>query len=112
VKHYGQVDSRLAAARPLSESERQLPELLLPREYPGNEALKTQLNDLLAYESCGCGCGSIGFEHPGGLRPGPSGFMPPVTGSGYAVVVDENGNDVGGLIVFTRHVLLDDLEVY
>lgn len=112
MKQNGTVESRPALARPLSQSERELLELLIPREYPNNKSLSAQLDDLLAYPSCGCGCGSIGFEHPGGLRPGPSGLTPQATGSDYPRVVDEDGNDVGGLILFTRQGLLDDLEVY
>jgi hypothetical protein len=106
------VDSLPALARPLSKSERELLELLIPREYPTNNSLLAQLDALLAFPSCDCGCGSIGFEHPGGLRPGSSGLTPQVTGSAYPRVVDEDGNDVGGLILFARQGLLDDLEVY
>jgi hypothetical protein len=106
------VESKPAAARPLSESERGLLSLLVPREYPDNESLKAQLDDVLAYASCECGCGSIGFEHPGGVRPGPSGLTPQATGSAFPMVVDESGNDVGGLILFTRQGMLDDLEIY
>src|SRR5450631_4678573 len=106
------MESRPAVARPLNQSERELLELLIPREYPDDSALRVQLDVVLAYPSCGCGCGSIGFEHEGGLRPGPSRLDRQATGVAYPVVVDDDGNDVGGLILFTRQGLLDDLEVY
>ena len=112
VKQYGGMASRPAVASPLSHSERELIELLLPREYPDDGSLRVQLDVVLAYPSCNCGCGSIGFQHAGGLRPGPSGLNRQATGSASPVVIDDDGNDVGGLILFTRQGLLDDLEVY
>jgi hypothetical protein len=87
-------------------------DLLIPREYPAVDTLRAQLDDVLAYPGCDCGCGSIGSEHAGGVRPGLSGLAPLATGLGHAVVLDEDGSDVGGLILFTRQGLLDDLEVY
>ena len=106
------METRPPPARPLNQSERDLLELLIPREYPDEQSLRIQLDDLLAYQSCNCGCGSIGFEHGGGLRPGPSGLKPQGTGSAFPIVVDDDGHEVGGLILFTRQGLLDDLEVY
>ena len=112
TKQYGGMESRPAVARQLSRSERELIELLISREYPDDGALRVQLDVVLVYPSCGCGCGSIGFEHEGGLRPGPSRLDRQATGAAYPVVIDDDGNDVGGLILFTRQGLLDDLEVY
>jgi hypothetical protein len=112
VKQNGNMESRPERARLLSQSERELLELLIPREYPDDKSLWVQLDDLLAYPSCGCGCGSIGFEHAGGVRPGPSHLEPLASGSSLPVVIDEAGREVGGLILFTRQGMLDDLEVY
>ncbi len=102
----------VASTRPLSTTERELLELLVPREYPDDSSLLAQIDDVLVYSSCSCGCGSIGFEHSGGVRPGPSHLEPLDTGSAFPTVVDEAGDEVGGLILFTRQGLLDQLEVY
>ena len=102
----------VASTRPLTPTERELLEVLVPREYPDEGSLLAQIDGVLAYPSCSCGCGSIGFEHSDGVRPGPSHLEPLDTGRAFPVVVDDDGNEVGGLILFTRQGLLDQLEVY
>ena len=104
-------DKWVATTRPFTPPERELLEHLVPREYPNDSSLLAQIDDVLAYPSCSCGCGPIGFEHSDGVRPGPSHLEPLDTGMAFPVVVDEDGHEVGGLILFTRQGLLDQLEV-
>lgn len=106
-----EADTGRAEARPLTSAERRLLDALLAHDFPGVEQLRLQAHHITAYPSCKCGCGSIGFEHPDGVRPGPSGLGPLETPLN-PIVVDSNGEDVGGLILFVRAGLLDDLEVY
>ena len=95
-------------SRPLTQLERRLLDSLLALDFPGVEALRLQADTVLAFSSCPCGCGSIGFEHLNGLRPGPSGVTVPLN----PIVHNGNGDDVGGLILFLSDGLLQDLEVY
>ena len=85
---------------------------LLAQEFDGAETLRLQSKDVMAYPSCDCGCGSIGFQHANGVRPGPAGLKPQARPDLYPIVRNKDGEDVGGLILFLRAGLLDDLEVY
>ena len=99
-------------ASPLSSQERHLLDFLLSQDFEGVESLRMQSEDVLAYPSCDCGCGSIGFEHANGVRPGPDGMSPQTRPGPFPVVQNGKGEDIGGLILFVRAGLLDDLEIY
>jgi hypothetical protein len=100
---------RRPQSRESSPAERELLDTLLAEDLDGVELLREQANSVLVYPSCRCGCGSIGFEHPGGLRP--SSVMPQRAHSNWGVRNDR-GDEVGGLILFIRGHLFHDLEVY
>jgi hypothetical protein len=72
----------------------------LALDFQGTDALRLQADTVLAFSSFPCGCGSIGFE-----RPGPRGVTAPLN----PVVHNENGGDVGSLILFLSDGLLQDL---
>lgn len=101
-----------APARPLTASERNLLHLILSKEFDSVGDLRAQADRVLAYSSCLCGCGSIGFEHPNGFRPGPAGVTPKTRVALDPIVSNQDGQEIGGLILFLRDGLLDDLEVY
>ena len=107
-----EMDPKPPESRPLRPVERSLLDLLLSHDFEGVEQLRSQADIVLAYSSCPCGCGSIGFEHPNCLRPGPSGITPKTTVPLNPIVNDAKGSDVGGLILFLAGGLLDDLEVW
>jgi hypothetical protein len=100
-----------ADARPLTSTERSILDALLVPDFHGADALRYQSEYVLAYASCTCGCGSIGFEHLGGLRPGPAGLNPQSRPGPHLVVQDPEGIDIGDLVLVVRDGLLDDLEV-
>jgi len=96
-------------ARPLSSGERGLLDELLMLEVPGEDDLRHQLDAVEVFSSCDCGCGSLGFVHPD--RTGHEEerrMLWPAEGE----LLDASGESVGGLILFTKGGLLDDLEVY
>lgn len=94
--------------RPLTGVERRLLDALLALDFEGVEALRRQAETVQAYSSCSCGCGSIGFEHPDGVRPPPQSHAAPLN----PIVHNGEGSDVGGLILFLSDGMLQDLEVY
>jgi hypothetical protein len=104
------ADDQSPDARELFPKERELLNALLAQEFDGVELLREQAKSVLGYSSCKCGCGSIGFEHPGGLRP--SAELLPQTAHTNWGVRNDRGDEVGGLILFTRGGLLHDLEIY
>lgn len=103
-----ETEISLAEARPLSLVERRLLDALLLCEFDGVEQLRPQADTVLAYSACTCGCGTIGFEHPNGLRPRSGGNTAPLK----PYIHDEQGNLVGGLILFVGAGLLSGLEVF
>jgi hypothetical protein len=95
-------------ARPLSPNEHALVDALLSQEFPGVEALREQARSLLARPGCTCGCGTIDLLPQG--RPPRSAAASPAAPEGR--VRNEAGDEVGGLLLFIRHGLLESLEVY
>lgn len=93
--------------RPTTQAERQLLVDMLSRHEDG-EALLEQLDLARVVSSCRCGCGSLGFVFPE-RRQGsaPPARLFPVEGT----VVDDEGERIGGLILFLRDGRLHDLEV-
>lgn len=104
MKQTGTVD-----ARQLSTAEWSLLDGLLSRGVRDGDRLRGQLDDVAVVSSCDCGCGSLGFVHPGQVQPDDE---PRVLWSAECEVLDEAGEPIGGVILFTRGGLLDDLEVH
>jgi hypothetical protein len=106
LRHFGtsraglEPDLRASESRPLTQLERRLLNSLLALDFQGTDALRLQADTVRAFSSFPCGCGSIGFERPD-LRG--------VTAPPNPVVHNENGGDVGGLILFLSDGLLQDL---
>lgn len=95
-------------ARPLTANEQALVDALLTPEFPGAEALREQAKALLARPGCTCGCGTIDLLPQG--DPPRSTTTNPAPSEGR--VRNATGEDVGGLLLFIRHGLLESLEIY
>lgn len=77
-------------------------------EFPGVEELREQAKALLARPGCGCGCGTIELLPQG--EPPCSAATSPAPSVGR--VRNADGDEVGGLLLFIRHGLLESLEIY
>jgi hypothetical protein len=95
-------------ARPLSANEQALVDALLAPEFPGVAELREQAKALLARPGCDCGCGTIELLPQG--EPPCSAATSPAPSEGR--VRNADGDEVGGLLLFIRHGLLESLEVY
>jgi hypothetical protein len=94
---------------PLTVDERQLLEGFLAHEFPGVEALRAQAAEVHARKGCDCGCGTIDVIPIGAELP-RSDATSPVRVEG--IVLDADGAEVGGLLLFVTDGLLASLEVY
>jgi hypothetical protein len=77
---------------------------------PEAAALRAQLDVAQARPGCPCGCGSIDVLLPAGTATRSA-----RTGAGVLVegdVLDEQGQAIGGLLLFLDDGLLHDLEVW
>lgn len=83
---------------------------LLGQCFDGVESLRRQWERALVESSCECGCGSIAFVfvEPPPCAPDATRHRVPVE----AEIVDERDEIVGGVIVFVRDGVLDDVDVY
>ena len=112
IRRSGSVANRLPRvltdARPLSANEQALVDAMLSPEFPGVEGLREQAKSLLARPGCTCGCGTIDLL-PQGSPPRSAATSPAPT---EGRVRNAAGDDVGGLLLFIRHGLLESLEVY
>jgi hypothetical protein len=93
---------------PLTTNERELLDGFLAHDFPGVQALRVQVRAVSARNGCTCGCGTIDlilevadFPHSESATPVP------VEGR----VLDMDGEDVGGLLLFLRGGMLASLEV-
>lgn len=104
-------DEPMDDPRPLSQAERQLVEAMLACvDEPEASALHSQLDMAEARSGCPCGCGTIDF-----LLPEAVPARSHREGSGVLVegdVLDEDGEAVGGLLLFLDDGRLRDLEVW
>lgn len=94
---------------PLTAKERELLDGVLAHGFQGVEALRVQAQSVEAKKGCNCGCGTIDLI-PRGERPPTSNAASPVPIEGR--VVDDDGREVGGLLLFLKYGLLDSLEIY
>jgi hypothetical protein len=95
--------------RALTTRERAVLERLLAFDAPGAPSLRSHL-DLITevYNSCDCGCASVGFAPPDKMNHSPDVSTFPVD----VIVHDDVGNPIGGMVLFTRSGRLHDLDVY
>jgi hypothetical protein len=93
----------------MTRAESELLEAFLAHDFPGVEALRAQIPGLIAKRGCKCGCGTIDLIPQDKDLPKSSlrGLLPV---SGH--VLDDNGDTVGGVLVFVVDGLLSTLEVY
>jgi hypothetical protein len=97
------------APRPVTREESALLGALLDHDFTGVEALRAQTHGLLAKRGCSCGCGSIDLIPQGaGLPKAAVRGAAPVSGH----VLDDNGNVVGGVVLFVEDGFLSMLEVH
>ncbi len=105
------LNARPDLPRPLLPDERRtLLTVLQQAEFPGRDALLAQADAASVVGYCGCGCASVQLA----VADGP----PAATETGSpipseATVVDEDGEPIGGILVFlTDDGYLSLLEVY
>jgi hypothetical protein len=98
-------------ARPLTDRERLLLAAMIECvNEPEATALRAQLEMAQARPGCPCGCGSIDVLLPAGTATRSA-----RTGAGVLVegdVLDDQGQAIGGLLLFLDDGMLHDLEVW
>ncbi len=77
-------------------------------EWADADSLRTQLEHLRARPGCLCGCGTLDLKAPSGEAA--LGASSPTSREG--VVLDADGAEVGGLLLFLTDGRLASLEVY
>lgn len=94
--------------RPLTSDEHAQVAEALVGEWAGAAALRTQLEHLQARPGCRCGCGTLDLQAPSGEAALDASSPMPREG----VVLDAQGAEVGGLLLFLTGGRLASLEVY
>lgn len=95
--------------RPLTTVEHELLDALLAHDFEGVEALREQARQLVAIKGCSCGCGTIDLTPVGRNHPRSTASSPvPTEGTVY----DDQGESVGGLLLFLAEGLVSSLEIY
>src|SRR4051794_479990 len=95
--------------RPLWRVERELLDALLAHDFPGVEPLREQARSVLASPGCECGCGTVDLAPKDADLPTSASDNPVVV---EGRVLDADGNDIGGLLLFLKDGRLSSLEVY
>jgi hypothetical protein len=94
--------------RPLTRTERSLLDSLLDRDFDGVAELRAQVEHATASSGCECGCGLIDLHVPAHLPVSSAAGPVPVEGT----VLDADGGQIGGLLLFVEHGRLAGLEIY
>jgi hypothetical protein len=94
------------APRQLTHEERGVLALLLSRDFPGVEDLRSQSREVVVVGRCECGCPSIALAHPGTSSRGKS-TLTPFEGR----VVGHHGAPPIELLLFTDDGQLSYLEL-
>jgi hypothetical protein len=95
--------------RPLQPEERAaLLALLSYAAFDGRDALLDQVDAARVVGFCGCGCATVDLAVEG--APSTTSVEHPIPNE--AVVLDEDGDGIGGVLVFVREGYLASLEVY
>ncbi|MDJ0771549.1 MAG: hypothetical protein QNJ12_22375 [Ilumatobacter sp.] len=96
--------------RPLTDQERELLEALTSQDFTGAGDLRHQIDYAQAQRGCNCGCGTIDLRVDRAHAPPAPLTRQPAPGE--ANVVDDNGDTIAGLILFTNDGYLSSLEIY
>jgi len=94
--------------RALTPSERALLCEATSGDWQGATELKTQLAGVQARRGCACGCGTLELRSTSGIAATLASNPTPREGT----VLDEAGDETGGLILFLERGRLASLEVY
>ncbi len=98
----------MTAPRPLDPNEQVLLDGLLSLDFDGVAALRAQARDVRVAPGCTCGCGSLDLfvAATSSLSTAPS----PIPAE--AAVLDDAGEEIGGLLLFLDAGRLSYMEVY
>jgi hypothetical protein len=95
--------------RSLTETEAAVLRQWLDHDVDGIVRLRAQLDaGVLVFASCECGCPSIGFVHSIGIDPSVGTSIFPID----AVIFDEAGTAVGGMVLFLKAGELHDIDIH
>ena len=104
------LNSRPELPRPLLPEERAtLMAILTHADFDGRDALVTQALTARIDSYCGCGCATVGLEIDRTIPPALNAQSPIPNEAG---VLDADGEEVGGIIVFLDDGYLSSLEIY
>ncbi len=95
--------------RPLTEPESLVLSSLLALDFTGVAELRCQAVSARVVGTCGCGCASVELEVDR-AECAPSSTGRPIAAE--ATVLDQSGNEIGGIIVFLEAGYLSYLEIY
>jgi hypothetical protein len=94
--------------RQLTGDERRVLDGLLANDFDGADALRIQATSVAARRGCECGCGTIELvPQPNAPRSTASSPLP-----AEGRVFDDEGKEIGGLLLFLEEGQLPSLEVY
>jgi hypothetical protein len=93
----------------LPEERETLLALLSHAEFEGRDALVEQVDAARVDAYCPCGCATVGFTVD---RSAPSAGKTYRPIPNEAEVVDDDGESIGGVIVFVEHGYLSSLEIF
>lgn len=95
--------------RPLQPEERAaLLALLNYADFDGRDALLAQVDVARVVGFCGCGCATVDI----GIDSAPATTSVALPIPNEAVVVDDDGEAIGGVLLFVKDGHLNSLEVY
>ncbi|HYG96614.1 MAG TPA: hypothetical protein VD741_05845 [Solirubrobacterales bacterium] len=95
--------------RPLTAEESELIRVLLEHEdFPGRDGLLTQVPAARVIGRCGCGCATVELAVERG--PAPDALQEPIPTE--AMVLGEDGSEIGGVRLFAKGGCLNQLEIY
>jgi hypothetical protein len=104
------LDARPDLPRPLLPIERDTLRALLDyADFLGRDQLAAQVESVSVVGYCPCNCATVALEFsPEG--PSAVGSWRPIPNQ--AIVLDANGESIGGIIVFSEHGYLSRLEIF
>ena len=98
-----------ASNRPLAEAEARTLAALLALDFLGADALRCQMDSARVVGQCPCGCATVYLEVDRKACPRSPASRPLPA---EANVMDDDGNPIGGVIIFTQAGYLSSLELY
>ncbi len=104
----GDTSIFVTASRPLDPNERALLDGLLAFDFDGVAALREQARGVRAAPGCTCGCGSLHLFVAATSSPSTAASPIPAAGA----VLDDAGEEIGGLLLFLDAGRLSYMEVH